>query len=154
MGRIEFGPFLVRNRRIMRNWFYAITLLILSSIFLNTELLAKEHDEKICGGGGLSTWTKDGEFKTVREPKCISKAEYEANLKSKDYLCNYYPGYIWKEAEREFGKKQYAYTEANLKKIISLKEEGISLCKAGKRKDGEEKFVEAIRIISFTPPAK
>ena len=66
----------------------------------------------------------------------------------------YYPEYIWKESEREFGKKQYAYTEENLKKIATLKEEGISLCKAGKRKEGEEKFIEAIRIISFTPPAK
>jgi len=136
----------------MRKIFYFFTVLFLTTSFSEV-VLAKEND-KICGGGGLSIWTKDGEFKTVREPKCISKSEYEAKLNSKDYLCNYYPEYIWKESEREFGKKQYAYTEENLKKIAALKEEGISLCKAGKRKQGEEKFIEAIRIISFTPPAK
>ena len=136
----------------MRKIFYFFTVLFLTTSFSEV-VLAKEND-KICGGGGLSVWTKDGEFKTVREPKCISKSEYEAKLNSKDYLCNYYPEYIWKESEREFGKKQYAYTEENLKKIATLKEEGISLCKAGKRKEGEEKFIEAIRIISFTPPAK
>jgi len=136
----------------MRKIFYFFTVLFLTTSFSEV-VLAKEND-KICGGGGLSIWTKDGEFKTVREPKCISKSEYEAKLNSKDYLCNYYPEYIWKESEREFGKKQYAYTEENLKKIATLKEEGISLCKAGKRKQGEEKFIEAIRIISFTPPAK
>ncbi|MEK9544565.1 MAG: hypothetical protein VWZ84_00700 [Pelagibacteraceae bacterium] len=136
----------------MRKIFYFFTVLFLTTSFSEV-VLAKESD-KICGGGGLSVWTKDGEFKTVREPKCISKSEYEAKLNSKDYLCNYYPEYIWKESEREFGKKQYAYTEENLKKIATLKEEGISLCKAGKRKQGEEKFIEAIRIISFTPPAK
>ena len=136
----------------MRKIFYFFTVLFLTTSFSEV-VIAKESD-KICGGGGLSVWTKDGEFKTVREPKCISKSEYEAKLNSKDYLCNYYPEYIWKESEREFGKKQYAYTEENLKKIATLKEEGISLCKAGKRKQGEEKFIEAIRIISFTPPAK
>ncbi|MEK9638576.1 MAG: hypothetical protein VW126_02900 [Pelagibacteraceae bacterium] len=136
----------------MRKIFYFFTVLFLTTSFSEV-VLAKESD-KICGGGGLSVWTKDGEFKTVREPKCISKSEYEAKLNSKDYLCNYYPEYIWKESEREFGKKQYAYTEENLKRIATLKEEGISLCKAGKRKQGEEKFIEAIRIISFTPPAK
>jgi len=136
----------------MRKIFYFFTVLFLTTSFSEV-VLAKEND-KICGGGGLSIWTKDGEFKTVREPKCISKSEYEAKLNSKDYLCNYYPEYIWKESEREFGKKQYAYTEENLKKIAALKKEGISLCKAGKRKQGEEKFIEAIRIISFTPPAK
>jgi hypothetical protein len=136
----------------MRKIFYFFTVLFLTTSFSEV-VLAKESD-KICGGGGLSVWTKDGEFKTVREPKCISKSEYEAKLNSKDYLCNYYPEYIWKESEREFGKKQYAYTEENLKKIATLKEEGISLCRAGKRKQGEEKFIEAIRIISFTPPAK
>jgi hypothetical protein len=136
----------------MRKIFYFFTVLFLTTSFSEV-VLAKESD-KICGGGGLSVWTKDGEFKTVREPKCISKSEYEAKLNSKDYLCNYYPEYIWKESEREFGKKQYAYTEENLKRIATLKDEGISLCKAGKRKQGEEKFIEAIRIISFTPPAK
>jgi len=136
----------------MKKIFYFFTVLFLTTLASET-ILAKESD-KICGGGGLAVWTKDGEFKTVREPTCISKSEYEAKLNSKDYLCNYYQEYIWKESEREFGKKQYAYTEENLKKIAALKEEGISLCKAGKRKEGEEKFIEAIRIISFTPPAK
>jgi len=136
----------------MKKIFYFFTFLFL--ITLASETVSAKENDKICGGGGLSIWTEDGEFKTVREPKCISKSEYEAKLKSKDYLCNYYPEYIWKESEREFGKKQYAYTEESLKKIATLKEEGISLCKAGKRKQGEEKFIEAIRIISFTPPAK
>jgi hypothetical protein len=136
----------------MKKIFYTIAVLFLTT--LTSEITYAKESDKICGGGGLSVWTKDGEFKTVREPVCISKSEYETKLQSKDYLCNYYPEYIWKESEREFGKKQYAYTEESLKKIASLKEEGISLCKAGKRKEGEEKFIEAIRIISFTPPAK
>jgi len=85
---------------------------------------------------------------------CITEAEYQAYLKSPDYHCQYYANYIWKESERPYGKKQYAYTEAKLKKIKTLKDEGIELCEAGKRSQGEERMLEAIKIISFTPPAK
>ncbi|MDH5354616.1 MAG: hypothetical protein OEY09_09260 [Gammaproteobacteria bacterium] len=85
---------------------------------------------------------------------CQTEAEYQAYLNSPDYYCNYYAKYIWKESERAYGKKQYAYTEERLMKIKSLKEEGISSCGAGNRAAGEEKLLQAIRIISFTPPAK
>ena len=76
--------------------------------------------------------------------------EYKTYLESKDYYCKYYQKYIWKESEREFGKKQHRYTEESLQKIESLKEEGKALCDSGKLKEGEAKLIEAITIISFT----
>jgi len=91
-------------------------------------------DKKICDGNG----------------NCITEAEYDAYLNSPDYLCKYYQKSIWKESEREYGKKQYRYTEENLKKIQALKDEGKSLCESGKLKEGETKLEEAIKIISFT----
>ena len=90
--------------------------------------------KKICDGKG----------------NCITEAEYNAYLNSPDYLCKYYQKSIWKESEREYGKKQYRYTEEKLKKIKALKDEGKALCDAGKFKEGENKLVEAITIISFT----
>ena len=81
---------------------------------------------------------------------CTTEAEYNAYLNSPDYLCKYYQKSIWKESEREYGKKQYRYTEEKLKKIKALKEEGKALCDAGKLKEGENKLIEAITIISFT----
>ena len=81
---------------------------------------------------------------------CTTEAEYNAYLNSPDYLCKYYQKSIWKESEREYGKKQYRYTEEKLKKIKALKEEGKALCDAGKLKEGEAKLEEAIKIISFT----
>ena len=133
----------------MKKILLLFALMFLSSYASNA---ASDGNQKICSG--LANWTEDGEFKQVRDSKCMTEEEYKAYLNAPDYLCQYYQKSIWKESEREFGKKQYAYTEENLKKIATLKEEGISLCKAGKRKQGEEKFIEAIRIISFTPPAK
>ncbi len=47
-------------------------------------------------------------------------------------------------------KKQYKYTEENLKNIQALKNEGKSLCESGKLKEGEAKLEEAIKIINFT----
>jgi hypothetical protein len=91
-------------------------------------------DKKICDGKG----------------NCITGAEYNAYLNSPDYLCKYYQKSIWKESERKYGKKQYRYTEEKLKKIKALKDEGKALCDAGKFKEGENKLVEAITIISFT----
>ena len=91
-------------------------------------------DKKICDGKG----------------NCITEAEYNAYLNSPDYLCKYYQKSIWKESEREYGKKQYRYTEEKLKKIKGLKDEGKALCDAGKFKEGENKLIEAITIISFT----
>ena len=76
--------------------------------------------------------------------------EYQKSLQAKDYKCKYYVKYIWKESERAYGKKQYKYTEEKLKKIKALKDEGKSLCDAGKLKEGEAKLEEAIKIISFT----
>jgi len=44
-----------------------------------------------------------------------------------------------------------AYSDLiNIKKIKALKDEGKALCDAGKFKEGENKLIEAITIISFT----
>ena len=93
-----------------------------------------DPDKKICDGKG----------------NCTTEAEYQEYLNAPDYLCNYYQKSIWKESERAYGKKQYKYTEENLKKIQALKDEGKSLCDSGKLKEGETKLEEAIKIISFT----
>ena len=96
--------------------------------------IVSDPDKKICDGKG----------------NCITEAEYQEYLNAPDYLCNYYQKSIWKESERAYGKKQYKYTEEKLKKIKALKDEGKSLCDAGKLKEGEAKLEEAIKIISFT----
>jgi len=106
-----------------------------------------KDDKKLCSGFGK--WTKEGEFKIIRK-KCITEKEYQANLNSKNYLCNYYQKSIWKESEREYGKKQYKWSEGSLEKIKSLKDQGKSLCDKGKLKEGEAKLKEAIKIISHT----
>ena len=121
------------------------TFLLLISIF---NVNANTHEEKkICTG--FAKWTKEGEIKTIRR-KCITEKEYLSNLNSKKYLCNYYQKSIWKESEREYGKKQYKWADGSLEKIKKLKDEGKSLCDAGKLKDGEAKLKEAIKIISHT----
>ena len=113
-----------------------------------SQLTQDQLNQKHCSGG-LSIW-KDGEFVQIREGKCITEAAYQEYLNAPDYLCNYYQKSIWKESERAYGKKQYKYTEEKLKKIKALKDEGKSLCDAGKLKEGEAKLEEAIKIISFT----
>ena len=112
-----------------------------------TSTVEVDPDKKVCTG--FAKWTKDGEFKTIRS-ECITEKEYQDALNAPDYLCKYYQKSIWKESEREYGKKQYRYTEEKLKKIKALKEEGKALCDAGKLKEGEAKLEEAIKIISFT----
>ena len=112
-----------------------------------TSTVEVDPDKKVCTG--FAKWTKDGEFKTIRS-ECITEKEYQDALNAPEYLCKYYQKSIWKESEREYGKKQYKYTEEKLKKIKALKEEGKALCDAGKFKEGENKLVEAITIISFT----
>ena len=106
-----------------------------------------EEDKKICSGFGK--WTKDGVFKIIRS-NCITEKEYQKNLQSKNYLCTYYQKSIWKESEREYGKKQYRWAEGSLEKIKALKEQGKLLCDKGKLKEGEAKLQEAIKIISHT----
>ena len=108
---------------------------------------ANTDEKKICSGFGK--WTKDGEFKIIRS-NCITEKDYLTSLNAPNYLCNYYQKSIWKESERAYGKKQYKYTEASLKKINALKAEGKALCDDGKLKEGESKLVEAIKIISHT----
>jgi|TARA_B110000046_G_C12927643_1_gene370006 hypothetical protein len=108
---------------------------------------SSKEDKKLCSGFGK--WTKEGEFKIIRK-KCITEKEYQVNLSSKNYLCNYYQKSIWKESEREYGKKQYKWSEGSLEKIKSLKDQGKSLCDKGKLKEGETKLKEAIKIISHT----
>ena len=112
------------------------------------QLTQEELNKKHCSGG-FAKW-KDGEFVQVRESKCITEAEYQEYLSAPDYLCNYYQKSIWKESEREYGKKQYRYTEEKLRNIKTLKDEGKALCDAGKLKEGEAKLIEAITIINFT----
>ena len=129
----------------MRNF---IILFFLIFLFNSSTFASTESNQKICSG--FSKWTEDGEFKQIRESKCMTEEEYNAYLNSKDYLCKYYQKSIWKESERAYGKKQYKYTEEKLAKIKSLKEEGKALCDAGKLKEGEAKLVEALTIISFT----
>ena len=125
-----------------------IILFFLTFLFNSVSFGATENSEKVCSG--FSKWTEDGEFKQVRESKCMTEEEYKAYLNSPDYLCKYYQKSIWKESERAYGKKQYKYTEEKLKKIKKLKDEGKALCDAGKLKEGEAKLIEAITIISFT----
>ena len=125
-----------------------IILFFLSFFFNSIFLAAAESNKKICSG--FSKWTKEGEFKQIRESKCMTEDEYNVYLNSPDYLCKYYQKSIWKESERAYGKKQYKYTEEKLKKIKNLKEEGKALCEAGNLKEGEAKLIEAITIISFT----
>ena len=96
--------------------------------------IVSDPDKKICDGKG----------------NCTTEAEYQEYLNAPDYLCNYYQKSSWKESERAYGKKQDKYTEEKLKKIKALKDEGKSLCDAGKLKEGEAKLEEAIKIISFT----
>ena len=112
-----------------------------------TPTVEVDPDKKVCTG--FAKWTKDGEFKTIRST-CITEKEYQDSLNAPDYLCKYYQKSIWKESEREYGKKQYRYTEEKLTKIKALKEEGKALCDSGKLKEGENKLIEAITIISFT----
>ena len=123
-------------------------------VFEKQETVVKEisttsvnPDKKVCTG--FAKWTKDGEFKTIRST-CITEKEYQDSLNAPEYLCNYYQKSIWKESEREYGKKQYRYTEEKLAKIKALKDEGKALCDAGKLKEGESKLIEALTIISFT----
>ena len=129
----------------MRNF---IILFFLIFLFNSSTFASTESNQKICSG--FSKWTEDGEFKQIRESKCMTEQEYKAYLNSPDYLCQYYQKSIWKESERAYGKKQYKYTEDKLKKIKKLKDEGKALCDAGKLKEGEAKLIEAITIISFT----
>ena len=96
--------------------------------------IVSNPDKKICDGKG----------------NCTTESEYQKSLLADDYKCKYYVNYIWSESERAYGKKQYKYTEESLKKIQTLKNEGKSLCDAGKLRDGEKKLEEAIKIISFT----
>ena len=127
-------------------------IIIISLVFYLTCIFSinantSNEEKKICTGFGK--WTKEGEYKIIRS-KCITEKEYQANLNAKNYLCNYYQKSIWKESEREYGKKQYKWTPGSLEKIKSLKDQGKSLCDKGNLKEGEAKLKEAIKIISHT----
>ena len=101
---------------------------------MESSTIISDPDKKICDGKG----------------NCTTELEYQKSLQSDNYKCNYYVRYIWSESERAYGKKQYKYTEENLKKIKAIKDEGKSLCDSGKLKEGETKLEEAIKIINFT----
>tara|TARA_B100000029_G_C17152660_1_gene806609 strand:- start:172 stop:567 length:396 start_codon:yes stop_codon:yes gene_type:complete len=128
----------------MRKILTAFLFLLLSSVVAN----ASSGDKEICSG--FAKWMEDGTFKQIRESKCITEAEYQAYINSPDYMCKYLAKSIWKESERAYGKKQYQYTEKKLKKIKTLKDEGIALCNGGKMEQGEAKLREAFKIISHT----
>ena len=127
-----------------------IFLIIISflAVTVIVSIANSNEEKKICSG--FAKWTKDGEFKQVRESKCMNESEYLAYINAPDYLCKYYVKSIWKESERAYGKKQYKYTDEKLSKIKALKDEGKALCDSGKLKEGEAKLVEAIKIISHT----
>jgi len=108
----------------------------------------------LLSGTSQATTKTDQNLVCDGKGNCQTEAEYQAYLNSPDYYCKYYAKYIWKESERAYGKKQYAYTEESLKQIKSLKDEGIALCEAGNRSEGEARMLQAIKIISFTPPAR
>tara|TARA_B100000475_G_C14855794_1_gene255409 strand:- start:195 stop:455 length:261 start_codon:yes stop_codon:yes gene_type:complete len=80
-----------------------IILFFLSFLFNSISLASTDSNEKICSG--FSKWTEDGEFKQIRESKCMTQDEYNAYLNSPDYLCKYYQKSIWKESERALWKK-------------------------------------------------
>ena len=124
--------------------------LIISFIFITTFSFNANSDDKNKVCSGFAKWTEDGEFKQIRESKCMTEKEYQAYINSPDYLCKYYVKSIWKESERAYGKKQYQYTDEKLLKIKTLKDQGEALCDSGKLKEGEAKLMEAIKIISHT----
>ena len=130
----------------MKNKFLMIISFL--TITMAVSITNSNEENKICSG--FAKWTEDGEFKQVRDSKCMTESEYQAYLNAPDYLCKYYVKSIWKESERAYGKKQYQFTEKSLAKINTLKTEGKALCEAGKLKEGELKLVEAITIISHT----
>ena len=129
----------------MKKLILIISILILFT--LSASANTDKKDKELCSGFGK--WTKEGEFKIIRK-KCITEKHYKDTLNSKNYLCNYYQKSIWKESEREYGKKQYKWSEGSLEKIKALKDQGKSLCDKGKLKEGETKLKEAIKIISHT----
>ena len=100
-------------------------IIVLLFYTFNAHANTSNKDDKVCSGFGK--WTKEGEFKIIRS-NCITEKEYQANLNAKNYLCNYYQKSIWKESEREYGKKQYKWSAGSLDKIKSLKDQGKSLC--------------------------
>ena len=126
-------------------------LILIGSILLSLTFIAQGNTnndaEKVCSGFGK--WSKEGDFKIIRS-NCITEKEYQAKLNAKNYLCNYYQKSIWKESEREYGKKQYKWSQGSLEKIKALKDQGKTLCDKGKLKKGEAKLREAIKIISHT----
>ena len=63
-------------------------LFLLSFLFNSISFASTESDTKVCSG--FSKWTEEGEFKQIRESKCMTEEEYNAYLNSPDYLCQYY----------------------------------------------------------------
>ena len=129
----------------MKNILFVIFFVFIATFSINAN---SEDKNKVCSG--FAKWTENGEFKQIRESKCMTEKEYQTYINSPDYLCKYYVKSIWKESERAYGKKQYQYTDEKLSKIKALKDQGKALCDSGKLKEGEAKLVEAIKIISHT----
>ena len=132
--------------KIISTFIFLLTFTIFNSYSADA---ANHSGPKMVCSGGFTKWIK-GELKELIKPKCITEQEYQAYLNAPDYQCKYYLNSIWKESEREYGKKQYKWSEGSLEKIKSLKDQGKSLCDKGKLKEGEAKLKEAIKIISHT----
>ena len=62
-------------------------LLIISFIFITIFPVNanSENQNKVCSG--FAKWTENGEFKQIRESKCMTEEEYKAYFNSPDYLC-------------------------------------------------------------------
>ena len=67
-----------------------IFLVIVSflTITISLSIANSNEEKKFCSG--FAKWTKDCEFKQVRESKCMTESEYQAYINSPDYLCKYY----------------------------------------------------------------
>ena len=104
-------------KKITRRNFIGGISAISAPMILGSKIIRAHSNEenKICSG--FAKWTEDGEFKQVRDSKCMTESEYQAYLNAPDYLCKYYVKSIWKESERAYGKKQYKYTDKKLLKI-------------------------------------
>ena len=59
-----------------------IILFLLSFLFNSISFASTESDTKVCSG--FSKWNEEGEFKQIRESKCMTEEEYNAYLNSPD----------------------------------------------------------------------
>lgn len=74
-----------------------------------------------------------------------------ASLQSYAQTCEYFLGYIADEVERPYAvNKVYRYTPERIEQILSLRDQGASLCSSGHPDEGILVLKEAVKIINFT----